>query len=209
MAACCLFLSVARADDAPKVPQEVTLVSGAVLHHVSALRWGKDTVTLKHDGGADPIRYSNMKPDDRAAFEAARDYYLAHPAVTAAPPSDSVTLKGQIHLGGHRLGGVVIYAEPPDAYKLLDTDTEPVHFPAPFTHATTDADGYFTLTVPTDRDYLLYVDAPWMLDRNNPTARWMIKSSAITDPQNVMLDNTNVEHLDSSRPEKQVIIDDK
>ena len=92
---CGLLPRVAFANDAPPLPHECHLTSGAVLHHVKVLKWGEDSVTLKHDGGADPIRYSNMAAADRAAFEAGRDYAEANPPQEAPKAPQQVSFTGQ------------------------------------------------------------------------------------------------------------------
>ena len=65
-----------KAENSP-LPTEVKLTSGATLHRVSVVRWQKDTVVLRHVGGVDPIRYANIAPEQRAAFEAYRESGIA------------------------------------------------------------------------------------------------------------------------------------
>lgn len=61
---------------APPLPSTITLVSGTVLQKVSVVRWEKDAVVVKHQGGIDPVRFTSMKPESREAFEKLRDVGL-------------------------------------------------------------------------------------------------------------------------------------
>ncbi len=76
-----LFFAVAclAADDRKPtpLPDTVTLKNGAVLKKVSVIRWQKDAVVLKHQGGADPIRFEHMSSESRTIFESHREAGLA------------------------------------------------------------------------------------------------------------------------------------
>lgn len=77
----CLAVACLAADETPPalppLPDTVTLKNGAVLKKVSVIRWQKDAVVLKHQGGADPIRFEHMSPESRALFEAHKGKGLA------------------------------------------------------------------------------------------------------------------------------------
>lgn len=153
VAFCDVLLSSAVASDAPPLPKECHLKSGAVLHHVTVLKWGRDSVTLKHDGGADPVRYSIMVESDRAAFKAGRDYNAANPtpAVTAEAPVVSFTGQAFINTsdGPIKVGGMTIYAFPATTSSLFDDAmADPwtpmtVKLPKPLAIGLTDGDGNF------------------------------------------------------------------
>lgn len=201
-----IVASACFADDAtpqpPKLPHDVTLTNGAVLHHVSVIRWGKETVTLKHDSGADPIRYSNMAPDTRKAFEDARDYYFDHPADTATKKADdSVVLTGQAFIqtagaGPSKLGAMRVYAFPMNALSEFDTYQDTVNLPKPLASVVTDAEGRFKLTIPGTDPFFVFAQGQRRVGSaaygHNEFYEWHIQSDAIEDRSNLLLQNENL-----------------
>jgi hypothetical protein len=96
-----LFLALAslcraedRKADPPSLPDSVTLKNGAVLRHISIVRWQIDVVVIKHVGGVDPIRLDYLAPESRAALEA---YQAAQRAGDLLKPNESV-LSGEIFI---------------------------------------------------------------------------------------------------------------
>lgn len=186
-----VFLTASASDSMPPLPQDVTLTSGVTLHHVSVVKWGNEQVVLKHDGGADPIRYSNMVAADRAAFETARDYRLSH-AVAKTNPEVSFTGQALINIfneGPVKVGGMTIYAFPMSVLSEFDAidSTEPVtiKLPKPLTSVVTDGDGNFKMTVPGNEPFFIFA-LVWRSFGTERQAflhryRWLIKSSDIRD----------------------------
>lgn len=185
-------------DQPPKLPTEVTLTSGAILHHVSVVRWAKDRVTLKHSGGADPVRFVNMALKDREVFEAAKDYYLARQAEEdEARRNISVTIKGQAFVqtngaGPSKLGAMRIYAFPLEALEAFKTYHDTVNLPHPLASALTDADGRFKLTVPGSDPFLIFAQGSRTLGDTTENYEWHVSSETIEDRNNLLLQNENM-----------------
>ncbi len=191
---CGLLRCTAFASDAPPLPKECHLTSGVVLHHVSVIRWGQDAVTLKHDGGADPVRYANMADADRAAFEAARDFNAENPPPVVSKPDPEVTFTGQAFVnttsdGPVKMGGMTIYAFPVSASSAFDEtmadELTPmtVKLPKPLATTLTDGDGNFKMTVPGTDPFVLFAMA-WRSYGHGPYVylhryMWRIKSDDI------------------------------
>jgi len=188
------FATACIADDnteqTPKLPADVTLSNGAILHNVSVVRWEKDQVTLKHSGGADPVRYVNMAPADRKVFEDARDYFVGR-----AP--DSVTLTGQAFIqtkgaGPSILGSVTVYAFQEYALSEFGTSGHEVDLPTPLASAVTDADGRFKLKIPGTEPFFVFAQASRRVGDNLEHYEWRIDSADISDRNNLLLTNNNM-----------------
>ena len=75
----------------PTMPEDVTLTSGRVLHHVSVVRWEKDRVVLKYSGGIDPIAFSLIKSISREDLVAIRDIANAKEQIQHANTKEAAT----------------------------------------------------------------------------------------------------------------------
>lgn len=71
------FAVESKKAELPALPTTVTLIGGLSLQNVSATKWNRETVVLKHARGIDPIAYTRFAPADRAIFEQWRDAKLA------------------------------------------------------------------------------------------------------------------------------------
>lgn len=69
MLAISMFAADQKQPETPQLPFQITLKNGAVLKKISVVRWDKEYVVLKHQGGIDPVRYTGMDDKDREIFE--------------------------------------------------------------------------------------------------------------------------------------------
>lgn len=60
------FCPLVQASD---LPDQIKLTNGFVMRDCEVLRWEKDSVLVKYVGGTVPIKFANMSPDSRKAFE--------------------------------------------------------------------------------------------------------------------------------------------
>jgi hypothetical protein len=192
------------ADVPLPVPSDVQLRNGAVLHHVTVVRWEKDRVVLKHAGGADPIRYADIADSQREAIMARGRYELSHPPTeqpAAAAPAEavagSITYKGQVSvpivdpvtkLGGvYNFPGVTVYAFPLSALEAIKSNEDPADVPRPLATATTKEDGTFTLVVPPDAPHFIYCQAGRIVSGGRQDYAWCVDPKDLKDPAAVML----------------------
>lgn len=196
--------------DAPPLPPDVTLTSGAVLHNISVVRWGKDSVTLKHDGGADPIRYANIIPEQRAAFEAGRDYDAVHPPVAKADPSTTITGQSFVNTneGPIKMGSLNVYAFPESALAAFDPLLHreygaqlTVSLPKPLASTLTDGDGNFRMKVPGSDPIVIFA-YKWQLlgtgHYNSPHLYFWVIAPADVTPDIVLSQDMKVGPLEAS-----------
>jgi hypothetical protein len=185
-------------DQPPKLPTEVTLTNGVTLHQATPLRWAKDKVTLKHTGGVDPIRFSNMADADRKTFEEARDYYLQRQSERDEEARNvSVTLTGQAFVqtnaeGPVKLGALRVYAFPIYALEAFKTYHDAINLPAPLASALTDAEGRFKLVVPGSDPFFVFAQGSRVFSDTTENYEWRITSDSIEDRDNVLLQNENM-----------------
>lgn len=214
---CCLRAADPAPADLPPppVPSDVQLRNGVTLHKVTVVRWEKDRVVLKHAGGADPIRYTDLADSQREAIMARGRYELMHPAApkTAArapagadPANEPVTYRGAVYVptvnrneivdkqpttGIYKFSGVIVYAFPLEAMKALDGIDEKVELPKPLASATTNQDGIFTLTVPPGVPHFLYCQAQRPVPGGRENCAWRIPATEIKNREAVDMSTRN------------------
>lgn len=188
------------------LPTEVHLTTGAVLRHVSPVRFEHARVVLRHAGGVDPVAYTLISEPDRAAFEAARDAAAQQKHEEAKPAAESArTFKGEIFIatkGGEnrKLGDVDVYAFSAACLSRFDTNMT-VELPAPLAHAVTDSKGQFTLSVPGSEKVFLFVRARryvGAINGQDPWEHyvWRLTEDQISNPGKIELSNRNLIQLD-------------
>lgn len=183
-----------------ELPDSVKLANGAVLKKISVLRWTSDGVVLKHQGGADPIRFAHIDASQRATFEALAKQ-AKKKAATSAPTagSDSVSYKGQAFIttrgaGSYKLGGMTVYIFPDNVAGSFESN-QVVDLPKPLTKVTTDADGKFSFKLPTATPFFVFAQGSRAVGNYHERYEWRLPSSAITDNASVLLMTEN--HRDS------------
>jgi len=181
----------------PTMPDTINLTNGTVLHDVSVIRWNSDSVVLKHTGGADTIRFVYIAEPDRTTVLAVRAE--AKKAIKDETKEVAVpvrTIKGQVFIasqGGvsYKLGDVAVYLVRMSDLNLFDTTTASVHLGKPAASAVTDADGYFSITVPDDGEYFVYAKASRRVGEQVERYEWRQPLAEI-DKQHVQLSVTNL-----------------
>jgi len=176
----------------PTMPSTFRLTNGTVLRNVSVVRWMRESVTVKHTGGADTIYYSYIAEADRAAVLAARDEALKHPKPDETKKAEDNSIKGSVTVatdGGAdvQLGGVTVYAVSIDALNLFSTEDRNVKLPKALASVVTDADGQFSLVVPGHEDYFIFAKAAKLVGESWGYYEWRIPVSQLGDRQNVVL----------------------
>jgi hypothetical protein len=180
-------------NQAPTMPDSITLTNGAVLHNVSVIRWNNDSVTLKHAGGADNVRFVNIAEPDRTAVLAVR-------AEARKANKDAVqstrTVKGQVFVasqGGisYKLGDVAVYLVRIGDLTLFNTQEKHIRLATPAASAVTDADGFFRLNAPDDGEYFVFVKASRRVGEEIEEYEWR-QPLADVDKQHVQLSVTNL-----------------
>jgi hypothetical protein len=176
----------------PTMPSSFKLTNGAVLHNVTVVRWLKESVTVRHTGGADTIYYSNIAEPDRTTVLAARDEALKHqksdpsskPAENSVRGSISVTTDDGAEVP---LTGVTVYAVTADAINLFSVEGRNVKLPKALASTTTDGDGQFSITVPGHQEYFIFAKASKLVGQSWGYYEWRLLVSQIGDRQNVQL----------------------
>lgn len=173
----------------PTLPANITLSNGTVLHKVSAVRWMRESVTLRHTGGADTIYYAYIAEPDRTTVLAVRDDALKKKK-TEKPDASSV--RGMIVVstpdsGDLPLGNVKVYAIKIEAINRFATEGALVSLPKALATATTGADGTFSLTVPPGEDYFIYAKSAKFMGQAWEHYEWRLPISQVADRQNIQL----------------------
>lgn len=175
----------------PTMPASIKLTNGVTLRNVSVVRWMRESVTLKHAGGADTIYYSYIAEPDRTTVLAVRDDAIKnHKTDLSAKPVDN-SVKGMIMISGAGgevpLGGVKVYAVPMDALGLLSSPVTRIRLPKPLASGVTGADGQFSMVVPAGSDYFIFAKAQRMVGQNWEHYEWRVPISQVGDKQSVTL----------------------
>lgn len=195
--------------EAPAFPRELKLSSGAVLKNVTVVRWEKDRVVVKHQGGTDPVFYRHIAEPDRSRVLAvqanAEKEAIRRKSAVAEEEKKERVYRGQVFvatLGGEnvKLGSVRVRAFPIESLaKFEHTHSQVIELPAPFATTVTDAEGRFTLTVPGTAPFFIMAQSGRHLGRRNRSYigdteiyDWRIPASEIKDPDNVLLNNRNL-----------------
>jgi hypothetical protein len=177
-------------------PTELKLTNGAVLHKASADRWTSEYVVVRHVGGIDRIRYTNIAEPQRQVVLGLKTEQIAH-AQSASPgtsesKTNGITYSGQVFVqtvgaGSYKFGDADVYAFPLEALSAFETNLSPVDLPAPIAKATTDADGKFTMIVPLDRPHFLFCQATRLAGSHYEYDEWHAPAKDIKDPGRVLL----------------------
>jgi len=194
----------AAAQPPPPVPGDVELRNGAVLHHVTVLRWEKSYVVLKHAGGADPIRYVDIADSQKAAIMARGQYEINHPpiprpaaATAQAAGPNTIVYRGRVSIptvnpvtkenGVYNFANVDVYVFPASALKAFDGEIDPVELPKPIAQTKTDANGVFLLTVPADAPHFIFSEGERIVPSGRDYMAWRVESKDIKTPLDVQL----------------------
>ena len=175
----------------PTLPANVTLSNGTVLRNISVIRWMKESVTLKHTGGADTIYYNYIAEPDRTTVLAVRDDALKKKKTDGSKTSDN-SIKGIVSVstpdsGDLTLSGVKVYAIRIDALNRFATDGSMVSLPKALASTQTGADGTFSLTVPAGEEYFIFAKAAKMIGPTWQYFEWRLPISQVIDRQDVQL----------------------
>jgi len=186
----------------PVMPTNLKLTNGVVLHNVSVVRWMKESVTLRHTGGADTIYYSYIAEPDRTTVLAVRDDAIKnHKTDLTAKPVDN-SVKGAITIQGPDgdvpLAGVKVYAVPIDALNLLAAPATHLRLPKPLASAATGADGQFSMVVPAGSDFFIFAKTARLVGQSWEYYEWRVPISQ-ADRQNVALTSAGVVPLSEQK----------
>jgi hypothetical protein len=181
----------------PTMPSTINLTNGTVLRNVSVIRWKKESVTLKHTGGADTIFYGNIAEPDRGIVLAVRDDAIKNHKTEAAPKIVDNSVKGTISVttedaAGVQLSGVKVYAVPMEALNLLSTYGATVTLPKPIASTASGPEGQFSLSVPAGVDYFIFAKAAKLVGQTWEYYEWRVPVNQVSDRQNVELTNAGV-----------------
>ncbi len=174
-----LFCAVSYAAEPPvehSFPTQLHLVSGGVLRNATAVRFTPDSVVVKHAGGIDPVKFTQIVPEDRLEVyfmmqKANQEKYDAD--VAARKPR---SISGQVFVttngnGAYKFSEAKVIAYPLDeldaaqnavatALNLSKSKSVSARTLAwvdhlksvtPVQATQTDGDGLFTLSLPNSR----------------------------------------------------------
>jgi hypothetical protein len=176
----------------PTMPATLNLTNGTVLRNVTVVRWMRESVTVRHTGGADTIYYSYIAEPDRTTVLAARDEAKkSQKSGSSVKPLDN-SVKGTVSAAADngsevQLSGVKVYAVSLEALNLFSTDGRNVRLPKPLASAVTDEDGQFSMVVPVGEDYFIFAKAAKFFGQSWGYYEWRVTSSQIGDRQNLTL----------------------
>jgi hypothetical protein len=173
----------------PTLPANITLSNGTILHNVSVVRWMRESVTLKHTGGADTIYYAYVAEPDRTTLLAVRDEAMKH---KKDEKTDTSIVKGMITVstpdsGDVPLAGVKVYAVKAEALGRFATDGALVSLPKALANTVTGADGTFSLTVPPGEEYFIFAKSARLVGQTWEHYEWRLPMSQVSDRQDVQL----------------------
>lgn len=196
------FLSAGvRAEEKEKLPAqmpaEIKLTTGGVLRKVSVVRWVKDGVVLKHQGGIDRIQFAFIAAEDRTKVLAFRDSLTAAAAAAAAasPIVEKRIIAGQISTQGADqpyifTGAQVCILDRTEGQNALNV-TAKANWPMPLAVAAADETGAFAVEVPAG-DYYLFCTARRAYPNGNQVDyEWKIDLPQKTDSTGLLLSGAN------------------
>jgi len=179
------------------MPPNITLTNHTVLHNVSVVRWQKESVTLKHTGGADTIYYNYIAEPDRTTVLAVRDDAIKNgKANPSAKPVDN-SVRGTIAVAAEdgsevQLSGIRVYAVRLDALDLLSSNVTKVRLPKPLASTVTGADGQFSMVVPPGEEFFIFAKAEKLIGQSWQHYEWRVPISQVGDRQSVTLSGAGV-----------------
>ena len=87
---------------------------------------------------------------------------------------------------------------PSSALGAFHTVVWPVYLPAPLASSTTDAEGNFALSVPTDEQIFIFAQGQRLVGKSVELYEWRVNESDIRDRGRVLLENSN--HFNHNTP---------
>jgi|CZKI01.1.fsa_nt_gi hypothetical protein len=181
----------------PTMPPNIKLTNGAVLHNVSVVRWLRESVTLRHTGGADTIYYNYIAEPDRTTVLAVRDDAIKNGKADLSPKRASNLVKGTVSVSSDEgadipLSGVTVYAVPIDALNMLSTNATRLRLPKPLATAVTGPEGQFSMTVPAGEDFFIFAKATKFVGQGWQHYEWRVPISQVADRQSLTLSGAGV-----------------
>src|ERR1035438_4414191 len=185
------------AHPAAPMPPNINLTNGAVLHNVSVVRWLRESVTLRHTGGADTIYYNYIAEPDRTTVLAVRDDAIKNGKADLSPKRASNLVKGTVSVSSDEgadipLSGVTVYAVPIDALNMLSTNATRLRLPKPLATAVTGPEGQFSMTVPAGEDFFIFAKATKFVGQGWQHYEWRVPISQVADRQSLTLSGAGV-----------------
>lgn len=200
----------ARAVDLSKPVPVIRLADGRVLKNVTFSKFGGETVVMKSNLGAVVVRYDALPDDVRSAAEQKRPGGAKWFAGDTSGNSEKI--EGQVFVqtqgaGAYKFGNCEVYAFDLSALSYFDaTKQGKVYLPRPIHRTVTDGDGKFTLIVPVDRPFFVFVQASRLIDGGGfPLTQkfeWRIPMSDIRKGRLLLLSNDNRSSLSDVQVEQ-------
>jgi len=186
------FLSTLCAAEAEKPLSfpELQLADGRILKKAVCAEFKADGVLVRYAGGSLFMRYEAFPQDFRAEVEQHRPggprYYQGETAVKKTEVSGQVfiTTRGA---GAYKFPGVKVYAFAAEHLALFDFNSNPVCLPKPLTMTTTDADGKFTLELPSGSAFFLFAQAGRLAGDHSESFEWRVPGDSIKDKKHAMI----------------------
>jgi hypothetical protein len=181
----------------PTMPSTLKLTNGTVLHNVTVVRWMKESVTVRHTGGADTIYYNYIAEPDRTTVKAARDDAIKNQKPDSASQLADVAVKGTVLVATEDgsevpLGGAKVYAIRMDALNELSTNLTRVTLPKPLASSVTGADGQFAMVVPAGEDFFIFAKATKFVGQSWEYYEWRVPITQVGDRQSVTLSSSSM-----------------
>jgi hypothetical protein len=181
----------------PTMPANIKLTNGTILRNVSVVRWLRESVTLRHTGGADTIYYNYIAEPDRKTVLAVRDDAIKNGKTDLSPKHTNNLVKGTISVSSDegaeiQLSGVTVYAVPIDALNMLSTNATRLRLPKPLATAVTGPDGQFSMTVPAGEDFFIFAKATKFVGQSWQHYEWRVPISQVADRQSLTLTGASV-----------------
>jgi hypothetical protein len=188
----------------PTMPANIKLTNGTILRNVSVVRWMKESVTLRHTGGADTIYYNYIAEPDRTTVLAVRDDAIKNGKTDLSPKRANNLVKGTISVTSDdgseiQLSGVTVYAVPIDALNMLATNATRLRLPKPLATAVTGPEGQFSMTVPTGEDFFIFAKATKFVGQGWQHYEWRVPISQVADRQSLNLNGASVVPLSEQK----------
>jgi len=177
LAAAAVGLFFAFSAIAADFPTELKLTNGATLRNVSVVRMEKDRIILKHAGGIDPIRFSQIDPVQRGEI--------------LGEPNKAYKYGGEVFVvtrgaGNYKLGGieVSVFNGVKSSYGQSMKATKAVR---------TDSDGKFAFDWTGDAQFFLIVKATRRISGETEVYSWKLDRYELSPVEHFQLSNHNME----------------